>query len=123
MLAQTAEDISDPNVGVEIYDRFNQLIYSVSAIHLNCKLPPLRRGDAIVVSFQIQMSVAPGPYTLAILASDNSNLEEPNVAVHHDRHYDLGPLNVFWNKALLPFYGVAALQSEAGFSALPSYDG
>ena len=114
-LARANVDLPQPNIGLEIYDRFNQVIYAVSSINLEQKLPSLNGGTKIIASFKVRFSIQPGEYSLVVATADQSSSDNPNVGTLFDRHPKLGPITVFWNRPLLPFYGITGLETNLDF--------
>lgn len=112
MLAQAIDDIQVPNIGLEIYDRMNQLVFAISAINLGKPLPSLRRGAQVAVSFKVRFDLQSGQYTFALVTADQANALDPNTGTYQDRHHRLGPITVTWPRPLLPFYGITGLQTD-----------
>jgi ABC-type polysaccharide/polyol phosphate transport system ATPase subunit len=111
LLCRANGDVDRPNVGIEIYDRFNQMVYAVSAVNLDDPLPAVDAGVQFIVSFAIRFSVQPGQYTFALGSANLSDAMDPNSGVYHDRHQKLGPINVTWSRPLYRFYGMTALET------------
>ena len=112
MLARANEDVARPNIGLEIYDRFNQLVYAVSALNLDQPVASMMCGAELVATFRIRLSLQPGQYTFVAVTADQSGVADPNTGVYHDRHHKLGPITVTWSRPLHKFYGMAALDTE-----------
>ena len=112
MLGRANDDVAQPNIGLEIYDRFNQLVYAVSALNLDQPLTPMPCGAEVVAAFRIRLSLQPGQYTFVLVTADQSGAADPNTGVYHDRHHKLGPITVTWSRPLHKFYGMTALDTE-----------
>jgi hypothetical protein len=106
-LAQVKVDIPKPGVGLEIYNRFNQLIYAISSSMLGQELPLLKGGTYVIASFCVRFSIEPGEYSF-MADSGEHNISK---AIFYDRRPKLGPITVFWNRPLLPFCGLTALET------------
>ena len=112
MLGRANDNVAQPNIGLEIYDRFNQLVYAVSALNLDQPLAPMPGGAEVVAAFRIRLSLQPGQYTFVLVTADQSGVADPNTGVYHDRHHKLGPITVTWSRPLHRFYGMTALDTE-----------
>jgi len=111
LLARARDFVARPNIGLEIYDRFNQLVYAVSALNLDQPLPALHGGTELIASFRVRFSLQPGQYTFVLVTADQSGMVDPNTGVYHDRHHKLGPIDVTWSRPMLRFYGMTALET------------
>ena len=111
IVGRANDEVPRPNIGLEIYDRFNQLVYAVSALNLGRPLSPLARGAELVAIFRVRFSIQPGQYTFVLVTSDQSGMQDPNTGVYHDRHHKLGPITVTWSTPLHKFYGMTALDT------------
>lgn len=116
ILAEAHDNIAVANVGLEIYDRMNQLIFAISALNLGQPLPALRRGQELAASFRVRFDLHPGAYTFVLVTSDNTSAVDPNTGTYEDRHQRLGPITVTWPNVLLPFYGIAGLRTQLEIS-------
>jgi hypothetical protein len=65
-----AADVGPINCGLEVHDRFGQLLFAVN--WLNAEIEPLdvKAGDVFYSRFRIQVEVEPGEYTLWLGASE-----------------------------------------------------
>ncbi|AWK90194.1 ABC transporter ATP-binding protein [Azospirillum thermophilum] len=106
------ERIVEPNVGVEVYDRFNQLIYGVSLRNLGHVLEPMEPGRMLVVHFRLRFSVMPGEYSISLATAEQHGTDDQNAGRFLDRHDKLGPILVFWDQPMMKFYGVAELHTD-----------
>lgn len=109
LLVKANAAIREPNVGIEIYDKFNMLVYGVSLLNLATQMPPLAVGETRLVTFTLTLSLMPGEYSLSVATADQTETPDPNAGSFLDRHEKLGPLQVSWDRSLMPFYGVANL--------------
>jgi lipopolysaccharide transport system ATP-binding protein len=111
--------VSEPELELELYDRFNRLVSGVSLAALGTALPALAQGEARAVTFRLTLALEPGEYTFTLAAYDRRGAERREEWRCHDRHAGLGPLHVAWEHELLPFYGIAALDCSAELDAAP----
>jgi ABC-type polysaccharide/polyol phosphate transport system ATPase subunit len=113
LLLQARDTILDPNVGIDIYDRFGNLVFASGAANLRRPLPDLSKGDQMVIRIDLTMNVQPGEYSFALAAAEPSADQGPDVGYIHDRHEMLGPILVTFHAGqLYPFYGIAKLPME-----------
>lgn len=109
LLVQAKEHIKSPNVGIHLYDRFNNLVFAAGTRQLGHILQDLRPGERVLVEFGLQLAVQAGEYTLSLGAAEPS-VEGANVGYIHARCENLGPITVHADTTeILPFYGVAKL--------------
>jgi ABC-type multidrug transport system ATPase subunit len=111
-LARVNVNLSKPVVGFEIYDRFNQLIYANSSINLNQEIQSLKADTYVIASFRVNFSLEPGLYIFVVASGVQSDADDPRTGIYLDRHPKLGPIEVFWNRPALPFYGMTALKTD-----------
>jgi ABC-type polysaccharide/polyol phosphate transport system ATPase subunit len=124
ILVRANRSIAAPNVGVEISDRFGNLVYGTGALQLGRSLPALQAGDEILLRFAIEMSVQPGEYTFALAAAETTATGNPNAGIFQDRFEGLGPITVHYSlDRLFPFYGVARLPAVLDFDVFTDRDG
>jgi len=120
IVARANRRMSAPNVGVEISDRFGNLVYASGAAQLERPLPALHPGDEILLCFTVEMCVQPGEYTFALAAGEIPGGANPNAGIFEDRFDGLGPINVHYGlDRLFPFYGVARLPAALEFAIFP----
>jgi ABC-type polysaccharide/polyol phosphate transport system ATPase subunit len=99
-----------PIVGMHVHDRLGNLVFASGTLQIGKRLPHLKPGDHLVVSFKLELRVSPGEYTFDLLTGEPAAGSNPNVAVVHDSHESLGPIVVRRPaETLLPFYGAAQL--------------
>lgn len=106
------ERIVEPNVGIEVYDRFNQLVFGVSLRNLGHVLEPMRPGVSLVVHFRLRFSVMPGEYSISLATAEQHGTDDQNAGRFLDRHDKLGPILVFWDQPMMKFYGLADLHTD-----------
>ena len=110
LLLRANENITEPYVGIHLYDRLGNLVFAAGTPQLRYTLPSLHTGEEIVVRFELTMSVAPGEYTFSLLSAEPSKEGGPNTGYFHDVINMLGPIHVIGNPAeVFPFYGIAQL--------------
>ena len=120
ILVRAHRRVSAPNVGIEISDRFGNLVYATGAAQLERPLPALQPGDEVLLCFAIEMSVQPGEYTFALAAGEIPAGGNPNAGIFEDRFEGLGPITVHYAlDRLFPFYGVARLPAALDFDVFP----
>ena len=111
ILVRANAPIMEPNVGFELYDRFNMLVYGVSLLNLGKKMPPLAATETRMIRFAVTLSAMPGEYALSVATAEQARNEDPNAGQFLDRHEQLGPVLVSWDRSLMPFYGLANLMT------------
>lgn len=105
-----------PSVGLQLHDRFGNLVFAAGTPQLHFPLPTLQPGQEILLEFRIGLSLQPGAYTLSLDAAEY-DAEDPNVGSFHDRIGGLGPLTVSHHGGgVLPFYGIAQLPLEIDYA-------
>ena len=116
ILLRANEDIHDPGAGIHIYDRLGNLVFAAGTRQLRKRLPDLKPGEELVVSFDITFSVQPGEYTFSIGAAEPAD-GDPNAGYTHDRVEMLGPVVVTADRsAVMSFYGIARLPMTVSYS-------
>ena len=115
LLVIARDHIIAPSVGIELFDRIGNRVFSAGTRSLGMVLPDLSDGEKLVVRFEVTFNVMPGQYTFGVGTSEPSK-EGPNVGFIHDRIELLGPIavNFDFNK-LMPFHGLAKLPMTAEF--------
>jgi len=119
LLVAAEAAVSEPELELELYDRFNRLVSGVSLARLGVALPALAQGEARAVTFRLTLALEPGEYTFTLAAYDRAGAESRAGWCCHDRRAGLGPLHVAWEHELLPFYGIASLECSAELDAAP----
>lgn len=110
VLVEATEHVASPRVGIRLIDRFNTQVFGQGTLQQEAEMPALGPGDRLVVSFQVELQLKPGEYTLGISASEPDGTGDPNGALFHDHINGLGPVRV--NHPAhepLPFFGTARL--------------
>ncbi|MFI4986629.1 MAG: ABC transporter ATP-binding protein [Alphaproteobacteria bacterium] len=117
LLLEAAEAVPEPEVELEIFDRFNRLVCGLSLAALGQPLAALAAGERRAVTLRLKAALEPGEYTLTLAAYDRAGAGTRDAWQCHDRHAGLGPLHIAWHRELLPFYGIAALDCTADVAA------
>ncbi len=117
LLLEADGAVPEPELELELYDRFNRLVCGLSASSLGQRLAPLAASERRAVAFRLRASLEPGEYTFALAAYDRAGGEAREAWRCLDRHAGLGPLHIAWDRELLPFYGIAALDCSAEIQA------
>jgi lipopolysaccharide transport system ATP-binding protein len=101
-----------PQAGLNLYNRFNTLVFASSNHNIGYSLGALQAGDRLALKFRLTLNVEPGEYTASLIVSEES-VEGPNAGMFYDVHEGIGPITVYFSpNALMPFYGVAKLPLE-----------
>lgn len=110
ILIEAYEDIHAPNVGIQIYDRFGNLIFAAGARQRGYFLPDITCGQKVVVRLDIAFNIHIGEYTFSLGVGEPAADEGPNSGFTHDRHEMLGPITVTADTTTtLPFYGITQM--------------
>ncbi len=113
LLLRAHRNICEPNVGIHIFDRMNNLVFAAGTTQLRKRLNDFVAGEERIVTLEVGMSVQPGAYTFSLGCSEPSQ-DGPNSGYAQDRHEGLGPLEVYHDAHdVWPFYGIAQLPMEA----------
>ena len=70
LLVEAHAGIAHPHLGINLYDRMNNLVFAAGNAQLQVPLPALRQGDRLMFRFSLRFSVQPGPYTCTLMASE-----------------------------------------------------
>jgi hypothetical protein len=109
VLIEAVRPVHLPRAGINLFDRFNNLVFAAGTYQSECELPDLEPGDRVVVRFDLTLDVQPGEYTFGLGASLPSD-QNPEHGVVCDKVTQLGPIVVLQDRSLLrPFYGIARL--------------
>ena len=110
LLARANAEIHVPHLGINLYDRMNNLVFAAGNAQLKVVLPSLRPGDRLLFRFSLRFTVQPGPYTCTLMASEQAE-EGPDAGAFYDVHEGVGPVEVYHAKPeeTMPFYGIAQL--------------
>jgi ABC-type polysaccharide/polyol phosphate transport system ATPase subunit len=110
ILIHANDDIEHPRVGLNLYDRFGNLIFAAGTPQLNHLLPALRKGEELIVTLDLELCVGPGDYTFTLNASEPSSDQGMNTGFFHDVLEMLGPIHVLADDSkTYSFYGIAKL--------------
>ncbi len=110
LLAEAHADIECPHLGINLYDRMNNLVFAAGNAQLQVPLPSMRPGDRLLFRFTLRFNVQPGPYTCTLMASEKG-AESPDAGMFYDVHEGIGPFEVYRPdpEETMPFYGIAQL--------------
>ena len=112
ILFKAHQTFSNPSIGIDLFDRMNNLIFAAGTRQLRMPLAPIVTGEERVVTFNLDMSIQPGEYTFSLACSEESE-EASNFGYVQDRYEGLGPINIHTDTSVtLPFYGIARLPME-----------
>lgn len=104
--------ITEPAIGLNIYDRMANLVFAAGTRQLGMVLEPMREGDERLITMKLTCDLQPGEYTFSIESTEPS-AEGPNFGFLQDKHEGLGPLVVHYeHNHTWPFYGMARLPLE-----------
>ncbi len=109
LLLRAEQTIPNGSAGLHVFDRLNNLVFAAGTRQLGITLPPLEKGDEIIVRFRVQMNLQAGEYTFSVGCSEPSQ-EDVNLGHVQDRVEGLGPLLIQAPESrLAPFYGITKL--------------
>jgi hypothetical protein len=115
LLVRAQQAVTHPALGIQLFDRMANLIFSAGTPQLRFNLPPLAAGEEVLIDFRLGFDVQPGEYTLGLDAGALGP-EGPNHGVFHDRITGIGPITVtFDSQAAQPFFGAARLPLEISY--------
>ncbi len=120
VLIEADRRIERPSVGVQLYDRLNNLVFASATAQLRHKLPALEPGERVVVFLTLALSVKEGTYTFGL------SLTEPGDGgdgqpLYHDCFDLLGPLEVSSPAdGKRTFFGMARLPLSAHHAVIPT---
>jgi ABC-type polysaccharide/polyol phosphate transport system ATPase subunit len=116
MVLRANSSVSRPSAGIQLHDRTGNLVFAAGTPQLQFSLPAFKAGDEIMLDFRLTLAVYPGLYTLSLDAAENDPTD-PNLGIFHDRIGGLGPIVVSRHEGgVYPFYGMAQLPLEIGYS-------
>jgi hypothetical protein len=122
LLLRSQGKIVEPNVGIDLFDRLGNLVFSSGTVNIGHHLPDMSRDDRMVVRIDVTMNIQPGEYSFCLAAAEPSADQGPNVGYIHDRHEMLGPIWVTYDLSqLFPFYGIAKLPMEVRAILIKNY--
>ncbi|MCW5756184.1 MAG: ABC transporter ATP-binding protein [Phycisphaeraceae bacterium] len=120
VLVEAAEPVDSPRVGVRLIDRFGTQVFGQGTLQHGLELPALAPGDRLVVTFDIELQLRPGEYTLGVSTSEPDASGNPNGALFHDHINGLGPIRINHPPMEpLPFFGAARLPMSASCTLVP----
>jgi hypothetical protein len=112
LLIRANQSVPRPAVGLALFDRMGNLIFSAGTPQLNFPMPALVAGQEVLLDFRLGFDVQPGEYTLGLDAGELGP-DGPNTGFFHDRITGLGPVAVTHDpQAPFPFFGAARLPLE-----------
>ena len=112
LLLRANQPVACPAVGIQLFDRMANLIFSAGTPQLKFPLAPLSAGQEIMLDFHLGFEVQPGEYTLGLDAGELGPAG-PNTGFFHDRITGLGPITVTLDQHTpFPFFGAARLPLE-----------
>lgn len=108
-LLRAAHAISEPALGLNIYDRMLNLVFAAGTRQLGLVLEPMAPGEERVLTLKLTCDLQPGEYTFSLESSEPSQ-EGPNFGYLQDKYEGLGPIVVHYeHNHTWPFYGIARL--------------
>lgn len=119
LLVTADAPVPEPEIELEFRDRFDRLVCGLSLGGLGRAPRSLSAGESRVVSFRLNAALEPGEYSFTLAAYDRAGARKRDGWRCHDSHAGLGPLHIAWDRELLPFYGIAALDCAAELDAAP----
>ncbi len=112
ILFDAQSHVVEPNVGIELYDRFNQLVFGTSFTNLGLHLKSLEVGEQMLARIAVQLNIMPGEYSISAAVADLHRTVDANAGMIINRLEHMGPLSVNAGSELLPFYGFAGLPAS-----------
>jgi len=110
VLLHANTDIHNPTCGLHLFNRMGTLVFAAGTKQLRHRLPDLKKGEELIVAFDVTMNVEQGEYTFSLGVSEPVEGQPPNLGFIHDRHEMLGPVTVTTDDSeVYPFYGIAQL--------------
>ncbi|MGN6369114.1 MAG: ABC transporter ATP-binding protein [Phycisphaerae bacterium] len=117
LLLRAEHAIPNGSAGLHIFDRLNNLVFAAGTRQLGITLPPLKKGEEVIVRFRVQANLQPGEYTFSLGCSEPSP-EDVNLGHIQDRAEGLGPLLILAPESkLAPFYGITKLPMTGSLHA------
>jgi len=109
LLVRANRPMARPAVGIQLFDRMANLIFSAGTPQLSFPLPAMAAGDEVLLDFRLGFDVQPGEYTLGLDAAEIGR-DGPNIGYFQDRITGVGPVAVTFDaRAPYPFFGAARL--------------
>lgn len=99
--------IPNPSYGFHLFDRMGNLLFGAGNLQLGQRAEPLPAGALVKVTYELAMSVQPGPYTFNVAVGEPV-AENHNLGHFYDVCEGLGPVEVLApTVGVWPFYGLA----------------
>lgn len=112
LLVRANRPVAQPAVGIQLFDRMGNLIFSAGTPQLSFPLQALAPGDEVLLDFRLGFDVQPGEYTLGLDAAE-TGADGPNIGYFQDRITGVGPVTVSFDaRSPYPFFGAARLPLE-----------
>ena len=112
LLVRANRAVAHPALGIQLFDRMGNLIFSAGTPQLNFPLSALVAGEEIMLDFRLGFDVQPGEYTLGLDAAEIGT-DGPNIGYFQDRITGVGPITVTFDPRVpFPFFGAARLPLE-----------
>jgi ABC-type polysaccharide/polyol phosphate transport system ATPase subunit len=112
MLIRANGDVPRPQAGINLYDRFGNLVFAGGNHNLGVEIGPFWQGDERLYEFEVTLDVQQGVYTYSAIVSEQS-ADGPNAGMFYDVLEGLGPIEVSFDPGnVMPFYGVARLPTR-----------
>ena len=116
LLVRANHPVPRPAVGIQLFDRMGNLIFSAGTPQLNFPLAALAAGDEILLDFRLGFDVQPGEYTLGLDAAE-TGADGPNIGYFQDRITGVGPIAVTFDPSSpYPFFGAARLPLDISYA-------
>lgn len=116
VLLRANRNIALPSVGVQIHDRYGNLVFAAGTPQLRFDLPALVAGEEIMLDFRLTLALHPSVYSLSLDAAEIDS-EDPNIGTFFDRVGGLGPITLSHTApGALPFYGIAQLPMDISYA-------
>lgn len=115
VLVRANQAVAHPALGLQLFDRMANLVFSAGTPQLKFALAPLAAGQELLLDFRLGFDVQPGEYTLGLDAGELSP-DGPNSGYFHDRITGMGPVTVSFDpNAPRPFFGAAKLPLQINY--------
>ncbi len=116
VLLRANQDIALPSVGLQVHDRYGNLVFAAGTPQLRFDLPALKAGEEIMLDFRLTLNLHPSVYSLSLDAAE-LDANDPNIGNFFDRVGGLGPLTLSHNApGAMPFYGIAQLPMDISYA-------
>lgn len=109
LLVRAHQDVAEPQTGINLYDRFNNLVFAAGNYNLGFNCGAAQKDSEFILEFNLTFDVQPGAYTVSLIVSEEAQ-DGPNSGMFYDVHEGVGPVTVYFSEhELMPFYGIAKL--------------